>query len=399
MKVTGSTIQQLDKTKPNGKPVPRSQCRRWRLWATTEQGRKSKRFEGTYTAASDALCAWVSELEGIVPNAETFGAYAESWRLWREQSGELAAGTMENDAREVRALRRTALDSKRMDGITPADCRDALLWLKAHPARGHGELSNTTMNSLHVCLNAIMQQAVDDGELAANPMARMRAPKPDTQEREALSPEELMLLVNRLGDLPLDGRSMALYLMALLGLRRGEACGLYDSDMSGGYVHVRRSVKERDGSIGEPKSKAGVRTLPMPPALSAKVDEWRRTRDRLGWRDSVTLCCNTEGGVLRPQLLQRWWSGDAKHVGVRDSIGCPGMTLHQLRHSNLSMMARHMSPFDLQRYAGWSSIAPAQVYIHADLDAVSRAVSDAWGCIESQSNAPNLHQNENQARG
>lgn len=82
---------------------------------------------------------------------------------------------------------------------------------------------------------------------------------------------------------------------------------------------------------------------------------------------------------MKPQLLQRWWSGDSKHIGVRDSLGCPDMTLHQLRHSNLSMMARHLSPFDLQRYAGWSSIEPARVYIHEDMDSIGRGVSDAWG--------------------
>ena len=54
------------------------------------------------------------------------------------------------------------------------------------------------------------------------------------------------------------------------------------------------------------------------------------------------------------------------------------MKLHELRHSNLSMMARHMSPFDLQRYAGWSSIAPARVYVHDDLAAVTAAVTAAW---------------------
>lgn len=373
MKVTGSTIQQLEKDRP------RSRCRKWRLWATTEDGRKSRRFDGTWTQAQDALAAFVAELEGIVPNADTFGSYAESWRMWRAKSGELSPGTVENDRREVSALRRTALDGKRMDEIGAADVRDALLWLKSHPARGVGELSNTTMNSIHICLKSIFQQAVDDGRLAANPMARMRAPKPDTREKDALSPDELQMLVMRLGGLPLDGRTMALYLMALLGLRRGEACGLMMDDVDGGLVHVRRAVKERDGSIAEPKSKAGVRTLPMPPLLVQKVDEWTTLRARLGLPDAPTLCCNTRGGVLRPQLLQRWWSGDSLHRGVRDSIGCGGMTLHQLRHSNLSMMARHMSPFDLQRYAGWSSIAPARVYIHDDLDAVSRAVQGAWG--------------------
>ena len=379
MKVTGSSIQQLDKLRKNGTPMPRSECRRWRLWASTEEGRKSRRFEGTYTQAQKALAAFVAELERHVPNPDTFGAYAESWRLWREKSGGLAPGTIQNDRREVTALRRTALDGMRMDAIGPADVRDALLWLKSHPARGGGELSNTTMNSIHICCKAIFQQEVDDGRLTGNPMARMKPPKPDTKERDALTPDELALLVMRLGELPLDGRTMALYLMALLGLRRGEACGLMVDDLDGNIVHVRRAVKERDGAIAEPKSKAGVRSLPMPPLLRQKVDEWLALRARLGFADSPTLCCNTEGGVLRPQLLQRWWAGDSVHSGVRDSIGCGGMTLHQLRHSNLSMMARHMSPFDLQRYAGWSSIAPAKVYIHDDMDAVARAVEGAWG--------------------
>ena len=398
MKVTGSTIQQLDKSKPNGKPVPKSECRRWRLWATTEEGRRSERFNGTYTQAQERLKAFVSELEALVPNSDTFAAYAESWRLWREKSGELSPGTMENDRKCVRMLSRSPLGNMRMDAVTPESCRDALMWVKQNPANGK-ELTNTTMGKVHVYLNAIMQQAADDGRVAKNPIAKIRAPKPDTEEKEALSPEELMLLVNRIGELPLDGRSMALYLMALLGLRRSEACALLDSDVSGGFAHVHQAVKERNGKVDGPKSKAGVRTLPVPSLLAEKVSEWRAARDAMGWHDAEYLCCNTRGGLLRPQLLQRWWSGDLQHNGVRESIGCGGMTLHQLRHSNLSMMARHMSPFDLQRYAGWSSIEPAKVYIHDDLDAVSKAVAEAWNPIGGQSNAPILHQQAKQVRG
>ena len=81
---------------------------------------------------------------------------------------------------------------------------------------------------------------------------------------------------------------------------------------------------------------------------------------------------NSRGRLMTPKTMCEWWKAH------RDALGCSGMTLHQLRHSNLSMMARHMSPFDLQRYAGWSSIAPARIYVHDDLDAVSRAVEMAW---------------------
>ena len=370
MKVTGSTIQQLERDKP------KSRCRKWRLWVTTEQGRKSRRFSGTYTQAENALEAFVRELEGFVPNSETFGSYAESWRKWREKSGDYAPGTLANDARNVTALRRTDLDGMRMDSISPADCRDALLWLKANPSNRTrtGELSNTTMNKLHTCLHSIFSCAYNDGSIASNPMDSVRAPKPDTKEKEAMTPEELSDFLDNVDKLTLDGRVMALYLMAVLGLRRSEACALQCSDISDGKCHVHLAVKERNGKLGEPKSSASVRTLPVPRRLQAKVDEWMAVKP-----DGDTLACNTQGGVLRPQLLQRWWSGDRAHNGVRGSLGCEGMTLHQLRHSNLSMMARHLSPFDLQRYAGWSSIEPARVYIHEDMDSIGRGVSSAWG--------------------
>lgn len=380
MKVTGSTIQQIEKDKP------KSKCRKWRLWATTDQGRKSERFTGTYTKAQERLKAWVAELEETVPNSETFGAYAESWRLWRMETGRYSPNTVLEDARKVRALRRTALDGMRMDDIGPDDCRAALTWLRRNPVRGE-EYTNTSMTKFHGTLYSALQQAVDDGKLARNPMASVTPPKVDTPERDALSPNELGLLLNRLDQEPMDGRVMAVYLMACLALRRGEACALLDADVAD-VARVRFSVRAADGSVGPTKSRAGERVIPVTPRLQAKIAQWRDMRRRLGWTDLPQLCCNTNGDLLAPNVLGSWWCGSARSRGFRDGIGCQGMSLHQLRHSNLSMMARHMSAFDLQRYAGWSTIDPALVYVHDDLDAVSRAVSEAWGDIERTKNAP-----------
>ena len=372
MEIRGNgSIQALEKK-------PKAKCRRWRLIVSTDCGKKTRVVHGTWTDACIALEAFKTELRGIVPNSDTFASYAASWRLWREASGDFAPGTLENDRREVSQISRSHIAAMRMDEITPEDCRNALVWLKKNPAKKDGELSNTTMNSIFVCMKSIFAQAVDDGRLASNPMAKMRAPKCDTRERDAMSPVEIAAFLDALDTLPLDGRVVAMYLMACLGLRRSESCALYDEDVYDGFAHVHLAVKERDGSIGEPKSKAGVRVIPVPPRLYVKICEWRDVRREIGFEDAPTLACNTDGGVLRPQLLQRWWTGDAKHRGMRDLLGYPRLTMHQLRHSNLTMMARHMSPFDLQRYAGWSSIEPARVYIHADMDAVTRAVDAAW---------------------
>lgn len=369
MHVTGSSIQQIETDKPKKK------CRKWRLWLNVEEldKRPSKYVTGRYMDATDALKAFVEEYENKSTPAGEFGRYVESWRAYRVKSGELAPGTLANDKRNVNALRRSQLWNMELTQIKPNDCRDALMWIKEHPARVE-TLTNTSMNKIYQTLNIIMGQAWDDGLIPSNPMSRVKAPKPDTKEKEALTPAELDELLDKLDSLPLDGRVLAVYCICIAGLRRSEACALEPSDIGHGLLNVDKAVKERDGSISAPKTPAGVRTVPIPQRLEDKALEWLSMRPM----GAKTLCCNTRGGILRPQLLQRWWTGDSAHNGVSVSLGLEGVTLHQLRHSNLSMMARHMSPFDLKTYAGWSSIEPAKVYIHDDLDSLKSSVERAW---------------------
>ena len=374
MKVKSARIQQLERNKP------RSRCRKWRLWLNVPEldTRPSRIVRGTYTDASNALESFKAEYMDKVPDSDTLASYMALWLSWRENSGQFAPGTIAHNRRDVNAILRSPIAELPMDEIKPENVRNALLWIKQNPARKSGELTNATMNSIHITLNAVFGQAVDDERIPRNPMAHIKAPRPDTKEKEALTPDELAALIASLSTLQLDGRVMALYFIAYLGLRRSEACALMDSSIIDGYCHITQAIKERDGSIGETKYPSSVRTLPMPDALVDKCAEWQELKRRLGWQDSPTLCCNSQGGILRPQLLQRWWSGDSKHHGVDAKLGYDGLTLHQIRHSNLSMMARHMSPFDLKTYAGWSSIEPAKIYIHDDLSQVAQAVSCAW---------------------
>ena len=361
MKVIGSTIQQLDRKRKDGSDKPKAECRKWRLWVTTDQGRKSRRFEGTYTQAQKALKAFVAELEESVPNPDTFRAYAESWRTWREKSGGLSVGTLTNDKRNVSVLS-SVLGDERMDAITPEKVKKALVELKTG---GKRELSGTYMNNLFTALNAIMQTAMDDGRIARNPCAKVKPPKADTKEKAALTTaqmDELYVKVDVLARQG-DGRAMAVLLMLDVGLRTGEALGLYPEDVDASTVHVRRAMKERDGDIGKTKSASGVRDVPMTERLRASCEAYAAVRPKCR-----TFCASTRGMPLRPQNFKRWWD---KHAPAWE---CAGFTPHQLRHSNLTKMARFMSPFDLQRWAGWSSIGPAKVYVHADQTSLEAAV-------------------------
>lgn len=381
-----ATVQQIDKDKP------RARCRSWRLWVNTGGRRRSRRFHGTYTEAVEAAAAFEAEAAADDARAASglFMDYARLWHERRAASGEFAPGTLENDRRALRAFGRSPLAGLMLAEVTPEAARDALLWLKNNPARGSRPLSGTTANKLHRALYSIFEQAENDGRIESNPLAKQKAPKVDTKERTALPPEQLRAAYAALDGLPVDGYSMALRLIMALGLRRGEACGvlLSDLDIGAGLLWVRHAVKERDGSIGAPKSAAGARPLPLPPVLSESLLEWLRIRQSRGIGGAATLCCNKYGDTLRPQLLQRYWN---EH---RAELGCGGLTLHELRHSNLSMMARHMpSAFDLQRWAGWSSLEPARVYIHSDMDALRAGVAGAFSALS----APKMHQEQIEA--
>lgn len=379
MELSGKgSIQQLDKG-GNGRK-PRGKCRKWRLWQTADGKRMSRRFEGTYSEAQGALQAFRAELAGTVPNGELFASYAAHWRDMRASMGSLDSSTLRNDARNVRTLCRV-FGSVPMDAMTPERVREGIAGLRNGGGASGRVLSGTYLSNVFSALSSMMQQAADDGRIAANPCASVEAPKPDTQEREALTVAQMDALYSALDSemrRKPHGRYPALLIMLDCGLRSEEALALRpeDVDTASRMVHVRHALKDATHEIGKTKSKAGVRSVPMTERLSESCAFWDSVRRR--WLpESETFCCSASGGILYGGTLRRWWMRN------RGRLGCSGFTIHQLRHSNLTKMARYMSPFDLKRWAGWSSLAPAMVYVHEDMDALKSAVA--------ASESPHLH--------
>lgn len=375
MRVKSSGVWKRDKDKPNGK------CRRWRLWVLTEEeGRKTRCFDGTHSMAKRALADFERELGAVIPNEETFAAYARARVETREKSKVTTPNTVAQEKRLLRAVERSALGHMRMDAIGPADCRRAMDWIRDNPQRPEltrtGRLSNTSMGDIYRFTRQTFAQAVDDELLARNPMAKIKDPKPDTEEVGALSWDELMGLLDWLDDKPMSGYVMAMYLIVCQALRRAEAVAVLDAEVQTSIMRVSQSVKEATGKPGAPKSKAGRRDLPVMPRLDAKVRECRRWKEKRGLADALPLACNVVGGYIRPQNLYKWWKKVTKGTKY-DGVG-----LHQLRHSNLSRMARSMSAFDLMRYAGWASLEPTRIYIHDDYPSVYRGACRAWGIEE-----------------
>lgn len=161
------------------------------------------------------------------------------------------------------------------------------------------------------------------------------------------TPEEIRALLAAA-----EGKWRVLLLVAVFtGLRASELRGLRwdDVDLTGGELHVRQRA-DRYNEIGSPKSRAGARTIPLPPHVTQALREWKlqcpKTSDgQLGLvfpdRHGGVLGMNTPANQgLIPAMLKAGVVTrvlDDNGVAKRDSQGRPVLQakypgMHALRH-------------------------------------------------------------------
>lgn len=119
-----------------------------------------------------------------------------------------------------------------------------------------------------------------------------------------------------------------LLVAALAGLRASEQRGLVwaNVDLDSGYIHVRQRA-DTFNEIGEPKSEAGHRSVPIGPALVTELKKWklRCPPSKLG-----LVFPNRRGGVRAQVDVHRLWFKPAcKKLGT-------AMRWHDLRHFAIS---------------------------------------------------------------
>lgn len=341
--------------------------KRFELWQFVEvDGRRKQRTKRVRCGKRDvgeALRDFQSELAGQLPPADSFSVYAASWCAWRRECGRYSESTCRNYESVLRAVG-GRIGRIPLGDVTPQDCRDALMSLKAER-----NLSGTTLAFHHQVMRGAFEAAVRDGLIASNPMAWVERPAKDTRERKAMSPAEMDALWDRLCAMPLDGCAMAVFLAVDCGLRIGECVWLDAKDVGDASLRVTRS-----------KTKAGKgRVIPLTGRLSEKCAEWRAERERRGIADAEAFCCQPNGRPMVRQTMHYWYQRN------REALGAPER-FHDIRHSNLSKMARFMSAHDLQRWAGWSGLEMAQRYVHDDYSQLEQAVSRAecWADVGQQ---------------
>ena len=157
--------------------------------------------------------------------------------------------------------------------------------LKEGRVCGQGGLAPASVRRVHAALHRACRDAVRWGRLAANPAACADPPKASAEhdERSVWSAEQLAAFLASVR----SDRLFALWrLLAMTGMRRGEALGLRweDLDMEQGLVSIRRALVPVNGVaiICEPKTKRGRRTIALDPETleAPSLEVWKSSENR-----------------------------------------------------------------------------------------------------------------------
>ena len=190
----------------------------------------------------------------------------------------------------------------------------------------------------------IYRRAIEDGDLAVNPCERLRLPAARGRRERIASPSEAAALIAaiRREDRALWG--CAFY----AGLRRGELRALRwdDVDLAGGLIRVDRSMCSY-GETGEPKSRAGLRGVPIVAALRDLLVEHKLVTQReSGLVFGSSPIQPFTPTAVRKRALTAWRQAGLQPIG-----------LHECRHTFASLLiAAGVNAKAITAYLGHASI-------------------------------------------
>lgn len=199
-------------------------------------------------------------------------------------------------------------------------------------------------------LRQILEVAVESGNLAANPVDRVKAPKRQHRGRGYLSHDQVRALAAAAGT-----SGPLIYFLAYTGLRFGEAAALRvrDVDTMRRRVRVERSVVEVGGKMvfGTPKTHE-KRTVPIPAFLTEFVAPLMEGRGR----EALVF-----GDGTSPVRVNNWRRRDF-HRALKACQAAdpefPTISVHDLRHTCASLAVSAGANIKaLQRMLGHASAA------------------------------------------
>jgi integrase len=320
----------------------------------------------------------------VRPRKLTVSAYLDEWFEGATRSVRPATRRSYADAL---APVRARLGAMLLQDVTKAHVERLVTWMETSGRKRGGKVgTGLGARSIQLTLGrltAAFESALLEGLLVRNVAKLVTAPRYEPAERETWSADE----VQRFLAVAEQDRLHVAWRLSLYGLRRGEVLGLRwdDIDLEAGTLSVRRArvlVEYRVIEQG-PKTKNGLRTLPMDPELLAALRALKaqQARERLAAGEahehSGLVVVDELGRPVHPE----WYSDEFGRVLTR--AGLPRIVLHGARHTSCSLMEKAGVPISIiARWHGhYDAAFTIKHYVHADHTEDMRQGTTALGQI------------------
>jgi integrase len=245
---------------------------------------------------------------------------------------------------------------------------------------GHGGLSPATVRRIHATLHRAGRDAVRWQRLAVNPVSSADPPRGQSTVRD-LPAWNATQLAGFLSSVKDDRLSALWRLMAMTGMRRGEALGLRwdDLDLEAATITIRRALVPLGGKVevSEPKTVRGRRRIALDPVtLQALKDHAGRQADERSasekWAETGYIFTTEDGEPLDPHRLSKTFEHHLRAAAL------PRIPLHGLRHTYATLaLSSGVNPRIVSGRLGHSTVAlTLDIYSHVlpqqDQDAADR---------------------------
>ena len=243
-------------------------------------------------------------------------------------------------------------------------------------------LADKTLNLIWNITGEIFSTAVQDEVLDHSPMQKARRPAASKdakvdQDKKAYTAEEMLRVLEAIGQEPLIWRALAL-LLTMTGLRRGEACGLqWDCvDFATGEITIKRNVQPCKGGVYVTTPKTGrERTVLAPPDV---LDLLRQLRQEQPVTVRWVFARPHSTEPINPNSVTNHFRQMGRRYGLED------FHPHKLRHSFASIAIEQGADVAaVSKCLGHSTIQTTlAVYTHTNQEATRRAASKVWQALQ-----------------
>jgi integrase len=301
----------------------------------------------------------------VDPSKATLADFLDRWESWA--ATQVSAKTLERYKELAAHHVRPHLGASRIQKLKPVNFAELYGRLQKSKPEGSG-LAPRTVGHVHRLLHGVFDRAVKWGVITSNPVTAADPPRVQATEIEILAPDQIKAVLEAL-------RGRPLYPVAVIGLatgmRRGEMAALRwgDVDLDTGKIRVERSLEQTNAGLTfkAPKTKAGRRTVSIPPSVVAELrHQWRQQQEQ-----RLALGLGKAGAddlvLARPDATP--WPPDSLTTAWSKAIAAlklPKVTLHALRHTHVSqLIAAGLDVVTVSRRIGHSNpTVTLTVYAH-----------------------------------